>query len=70
MTQQNSLSHGVRTTGTTTSKPPYPISWRGAWFRPGVPGGMPSIEAKTAAWGVLIKAADREAAKKAEEQVA
>ena len=51
-------------------KPAFPPEWIGAWFRPGVPGGMPSIEAKTAAWGVLIKAADREAAKKAEEQVA
>ena len=51
-------------------KPAYPPEWVGAWFRPGVPGGVPSIEAKVAAWGVLIKVADRMAAKKAEEQVA
>ena len=48
-------------------KPPYPPEWRGAWFRPGVPGGMPSLEAKVAAWGVLIKAEDRRVAEQAQE---
>ena len=48
-------------------KAPYPPEWRGAWFRPGVPGGMPSLEAKVAAWGVLIKAEDRRVAEQAQE---
>ena len=47
-------------------KPAYPPEWKDHWFD----HGRPSLEAKVAAWGVLIKVADREAAKKAEEQVA
>lgn len=43
---------------TRASKPPYPPEWRGTWFRPGEPGGMPSPEAKQGAWAVIIQAVD------------
>ena len=52
-------------------KPPYPPEWVGAWFRPGVPGGVPSLEAKIAAWSVIIGIVDRRiAAEPVKEQVA
>lgn len=36
----------------------YPPEWRGTWFRPGVPGGEPSPEAKRGAWATIIRAVD------------
>lgn len=34
----------------------YPAEWRGTWFRPGVPGGVPSALAKRYAWAEILRA--------------
>ncbi len=36
----------------------YPARWRGTWFRPGVPNGVPSALAKRYAWAEIIRAVD------------
>lgn len=44
-------------------KPAYPPEWKDHWFD----HGRPSLEAKVAAWGVLIKVEDRRVAEQAQE---